>query len=184
MRMLAAGLVAALLAACAGGSNAPLEQQGSFEAGEYQLGSGDQVRIAVFGQDQLSGEFSVDGGGYIAMPLVGEIEARGKTVRGLEEAIATRLSDGYVRDPRVSVEVLTFRPFYIIGEVNKPGQYSYVNGMTAVTAVALAGGYTYRGNQEYVLVTRGNDPEKVERRAPVNTPVRPDDVIRIPERFF
>lgn len=182
--MLSVGLFAALLTACAAGSNAPLEQQGSLVAGEYQLGSGDQLRVTVFGQDQLSGEFAVDGGGFIAMPLVGEIEARGKTVRGLEEAIAARLADGYVRDPRVSVEVLTFRPFYIIGEVNKPGQYPYVNGMTAITAVAMAGGYTYRGNQDYVLITRGNDPEKVERRAPVNTPVRPDDVIRIPERFF
>ena len=90
----------------------------------------------------------------------------------------------YVRDARVSAEVITFRPFYIIGEVNNPGQYPYANGMTATTAVAMAGGYTYRGRQDYILVTRGNDPEKIERRAPINTRVLPDDVVRIPERLF
>ena len=184
LRLLAIGAGAVLLVACAGGSNAPLEPLETAEPGDYELGAGDQVRVNVFGQEQLSGEFSVDGSGYIAMPLVGEVEARGKTARGLEQTIAAKLADGYVRDPRVSVQVLTFRPFYIIGEVNNPGQYPYANGMTAVTAVALAGGYTYRGRQDYVLVTRGNDPEKIERRAPINTRIMPDDVVRIPERFF
>jgi polysaccharide export outer membrane protein len=118
------------------------------------------------------------------MPLVGEINAKGKTARQLETAIAQKLNEGYVRDARVSAEVVTFRPFYIIGEVTKPGQYPYVNGMTATTAVAMAGGYTYRGQQDYILITRGTDAEKIERRAPINTQVLPDDVVRIPERFF
>lgn len=184
LRMLVLGAAVLGAAACASGADAPIESAEFSEPREYTLGPGDELRVTVFGQEQLSGEFAVDGAGYVAMPLVGEIEARNRTVRGLEQAIATRLADGYVRDPRVSVEVLTFRPFYVIGEVNSPGQYPYVNGMTAITAVAMAGGYTYRGRQDYVLVTRGSDPEKVERRAPVNTPVMPDDVIRIPERFF
>jgi polysaccharide export outer membrane protein len=177
-------VVAVSLAACQNtGSNAPLETQ-TASVGEYQLGAGDEVRVTVFGQEQLSGTFRVDGAGYVAMPLVGEINAKGKTARQLEMAIAQKLNEGYVRDARVSAEVVTFRPFYIIGEVTKPGQYPYVNGMTATTAVAMAGGYTYRGQQDYILITRGTDPEKIERRAPTNTQVLPDDVVRIPERFF
>jgi polysaccharide biosynthesis/export protein len=177
-------VVAVSLAACQNtGSSAPLETQ-TASVGEYKLGAGDEIRVTVFGQEQLSGPLRVDGAGYVAMPLVGEIEAKGKTARELEMAIAQKLNEGYVRDARVSAEVVTFRPFYIIGEVTKPGQYPYVNGMTATTAVAMAGGYTYRGRQDYILVTRGADPEKVERRAPTNTQVLPDDVVRIPERFF
>jgi polysaccharide export outer membrane protein len=183
-KALAGGLLALTLAACQNtGANAPLETT-TAELGEYKLGSGDEVHVNVFGQEQLSGNFRVDGAGYIAMPLVGEVQAQDHTARQLEMAIADKLNQGYVRDPRVSAEVVTFRPFYIIGEVNKPGQYSYVNGMTATTAVAMAGGYTYRGRQDYVLVTRGADPDKIERRAPINTRVLPDDVLRIPERFF
>lgn len=153
-------------------------------AGEYRLGPGDNVRVIVFGQEQLSGEFSVDGSGRIALPLIGEVEATGNSPRDLEARIAKRLSDGYVRDPKVSVEVLTFRPFYIIGEVNKPGQFPYASGMTALSAVAAAGGYTYRGRQDYVIITRTINGQKVERSAPPQTPIAPDDVIRVPERFF
>lgn len=154
------------------------------EPGEYRLGPGDRMRIIVFGQEQLTGEFAVDGGGTVAFPLVGEVPAQGATARELESRIAKSLAAGYVRDPRVSVEVLTFRPFYIIGEVNKPGQYPYASGMTAVTAVALAGGYTYRAKQDQVIITRTIDGEKQERSAPPNTMILPDDVIRVPERFF
>jgi len=152
--------------------------------GEYELGSGDRVRVTVFGQQDLSGEFAVDGSGQIAIPLVGGIAAKGLSARELEQKITTALSDGYVREPRVSVEVLNFRPFYIIGEVNSPGQYPYASGMTAVSAVALAGGYTYRAKEDHVLITRTVDGVKQERSAPPNTPVLPDDVIRVPERFF
>lgn len=164
----------------------PLETGASAaaEPGEYRLGPGDRMRIIVFGQEQLTGEFTVDGGGVIAFPLIGEVQARGATARELESRIAKSLAAGYVKDPRVSVEVLTFRPFYIIGEVNKPGQYPYASGMTAVTAVALAGGYTYRARQDTVVITRTINGQKQERSAPPNTPILPDDVIRVPERFF
>ncbi len=154
------------------------------EPGEYRLGPGDRMRIIVFGQEQLTGEFTVDGGGAVAFPLIGEVQARGASARELEGRIAKALASGYVKDPRVSVEVLTFRPFYIIGEVNNPGQYPYASGMTAVTAVALAGGYTYRAKQDSVIITRTIDGEKQERSAAPNTPILPDDVIRVPERFF
>lgn len=183
MRLVGVSAVAATVAACSG-FDAPLEPAEASQPGEYRLGAGDTVRVIVFGEEQLSGEFRVDGSGAIAMPLVGEIPAKGLTTRELERSIAERLSQGYIRDARVSAEVTSFRPFYILGEVTNPGQYPYVNGMTAVTAVAMAGGYTYRARQDYVLITRGGDPEKQMRRAPVNTRVLPDDVIRIPERFF
>jgi len=179
----AVGAVASL-AACAGGSSAPPEPPGAVSAGEYRLGAGDDLRVLVFGQETLSGQFKVDGSGQISLPLIGDLRAQSRTARELEQDITTRLSDGYVRDPRVSVQVMTFRPFFILGEVMTPGQYAFVDGMTAVTAVAMAGGFTYRARQDFVLVTRGSDPQKVERRAPVSTPVLPDDVLRVPERFF
>lgn len=183
LRLLAGFPALGLVAACQG-SAPPLETAALGEPQVYQLGPGDKLRVIVFGEEQLSGEFAVDGSGRIALPLIGEVRAAGLSARELEETIATRLADGYLRNPRVSVEVMTFRPFYIIGEVNNPGQYPYVSGMTARQAVAMAGGYTYRGRKDYVLITRGSDPEKIERRAPVTAPVYPDDVVRVPERFF
>lgn len=177
-------LLGLALAACAQ-TAPPLETTAmTADAGVYRLGSGDNVRVIVFGQQQLSGEFSVDGSGRMAMPLIGEVEAKGLTPRELEGRISTRLAEGYIRDPKVSVEVLTFRPFFIIGEVNKPGQYPYQSGMTALSAVAAAGGYTYRGRQDYVLITRTINGQRQERSAPPETPVLPEDVIRVPERFF
>jgi len=176
-------LATAALAACQ--SNAPpLEPTVSMGGGAYRLGPGDKIKLTVFGQEQLSGEFAVDGGGKVAVPLIGSVEAQGLSATELETRIAQTLANGYVRDPRVNVEVLNFRPFYIIGEVNKPGQYPYVNGMTAVSAAALAGGFTYRADQDYVLITRTIDGKKQERKASLDTPILPDDVVKIPERYF
>ncbi|WP_207478452.1 polysaccharide biosynthesis/export family protein [Arenibaculum pallidiluteum] len=176
------GLLLGLSACGNDGRDAPMLPQQASASNEYRLGPGDQVRVTVFGQEQLSGDFAVDGSGNLAMPLIGEVKAANASVRGLEQAIATKLADGYVRDPKVSVEVRTFRPFYIMGEVNRPGQYNYANGMTAAQAVALAGGYTYRGRQDYVLITRAGD--KTEYRAPPSATILPDDVVRVPERYF
>jgi polysaccharide export outer membrane protein len=151
---------------------------------EYKLGSGDQVRITVFGQQDLSGEFQVDGSGSVALPLIGNVPAGGATVRQLQDRIADRLRPDYLKNPRVNIEVLNYRPFYIIGEVQKPGSYPFVNGMTVVNAVALAGGYTYRARENEVLVTRANDPDRRKQRAGHDTVVLPGDVIEVPERFF
>jgi polysaccharide export outer membrane protein len=180
--MIGLAAVAAGLAGCAG-ADAPLET-GTVQMSEYRLGSGDALRVIVFGEEQLSGEFRVDGSGKVAMPLIGEVNAKNRTTRELEDEIAKRLSQGYVRDAKVNVEVMNHRPFFILGEVRNPGQYQFVNGMTALSAVAMAGGYTYRAKEDYVLVTRGNDPEKEVRRAPITTPIMPDDVVRVPERYF
>jgi protein involved in polysaccharide export with SLBB domain len=147
----------------------------------YHLGPGDLVRVTVFQQADLSGEFRLDGDGHLALPLAGEIEAGGLTTRGLEQAIAARLHDGsFLVDPKVGAQVLTYRPFYILGEVRKPGEYEYKNAMTVINAVALAGGQTYRAKTSAATIERGT----CTMDARVDTPVLPGDIIRIPERFF
>lgn len=148
----------------------------------YTLGPGDRVKVTVFGHEDLSGEFEVDGTGLIAMPLIKEVQAATLTPRQLEASIADHLEPEYLRNPRVSVEVLTYRPFYIIGEIKEPGSYPYVSGMTAWNAVALAGGFTYRAKTGYVLLRRGKSGDA--QRVPLDALVQPGDVIEVAERFF
>ncbi len=169
---------AAILVVLAGVSGARAETD------EYTLGPGDQVRVTVFGHEDLSGEFAVTGNGIVSLPLIGEVEAGSQTVSAFEKAIVNALKPDYLVNPRVSVEVLNFRPFFIIGEVNKPGSYPYQHGMTVVNAVALAGGYTYRARENKVLIKRSDSDGGKEKKADENTAVLPGDVIRVPERFF
>lgn len=150
----------------------------------YRLGSGDKLRITVYNEDTLSGEYEVDGSGVLALKLIGLIEAGGKTIPEITRMIEDKLKDGYLLNPSVAIEVLNYRPFYVLGEVKEPGKYSYVSGMTVLNAVALAGGYTYRAKQSRVLVIRANDPSKREEVADQNTVIMPGDIIRVPERFF
>jgi polysaccharide export outer membrane protein len=151
------------------------------DAAGYQLGPGDVVRVDVFQETDLSGEFRLDGDGRLALPLVGTIDAGGLTTRGLEQALAARLHDGgFLVDPKVSAQVLTYRPFFILGEVRNPGEYEYKNGMTVINAVALAGGHTYRAKTSVASIERGTCTMDAE----VDSPVLPGDIIRIPERFF
>lgn len=154
------------------------------KAAIYQLGAGDRLRVNVFEEADLSGEFEVDGTGAISLPLIGEVAIAGRSLREAERIIEAKFQDGYLRHPRVSVEVLNYRPFYILGEVKEPGSYSYVNGMTVLNAVALAGGYTYRAREDRLLIVRGADPERNEEQVSVDTVVLPGDIIRVPERFF
>jgi polysaccharide export outer membrane protein len=150
----------------------------------YLLGSGDKVRVIVYGEDDLGGEFDVDGTGIVRMPLIGAVQAAGMPVRDFEQQIAARLSQGYLLNPRVSVQVTSYRPFYIIGEVGKPGEYPYVNGMNVVNAVALAGGYTYRASDSDVFVRRNGSQREEELPANERTRIYPGDIIRVAERFF
>jgi polysaccharide export outer membrane protein len=150
----------------------------------YRLGPGDALRVTVFRHEDLSGEFALDGEGYFAMPLVGEILAGGRTSRQLENEVEIALkSGGYLVDPQVSIEVLNYRPFYIIGEVNNPGSFEYVNGMTVINAVALAGGFTYRADQNDIVISRGGSSGPELQAAP-DTKVLPGDIIEVQERFF
>jgi polysaccharide export outer membrane protein len=171
----------AAVSATAGVPSAPAV---SFNETEYRLGAGDQIRIIVFGSEDLSGEFEVGGQGDIAYPLIGQVQAGGKTLRQVEADIASRLQPDYLKDPRVNVEVLNYRPFFILGEVRNPGSYPYQSGMRVVNAVALAGGYTYRASEGEVLITRASDPQKKKLGADQNATVLPGDIIEVPERFF
>jgi polysaccharide export outer membrane protein len=151
----------------------------------YRLGSGDRVRITIFGQPELTGEYSVDGGGQMSFPLVGQIRAGGLTAPELEKALTEKLSPGYLKNPSISVEVLTYRPFYIVGEVRTPGSYPFVNGMTVLNAVALAGGFTYRARENSFYVTRtGEDGSKTKLSTGADATILPGDIITVRERYF
>lgn len=150
---------------------------------EYRLGPGDQIRITVFNEPDLTGPFTVGSQGMIAYPLVGSIRASGLTVPEFTTALQTALST-YVRSPSVAVEVTNYRPFFILGEVARPGTYPYLASLTVPNAVATAGGFTYRANRSRVFIRHAN--ENVERSYPltVATPVLPGDTVRIGERLF
>ena len=150
----------------------------------YRLGPGDALRLTVFRHEDLSGEFSLDGEGFFAMPLVGEILAGGLTARQLENEIEIRLtSGGYLINPQASIEVLNYRPFYIIGEVRTPGSYQYVNGMNLINAIALAGGFTYRADQDDIVISRGGS-HGTEMLGEPDTEILPGDIVEVNERFF
>lgn len=150
----------------------------------YRLGAGDKLQIDVFNQEDLTGEYTLDGDGRFTMHLIGKISAAGMTPTDLEVLLVSKLKPDYLVNPRISVRVQNFRPFYIIGEVKKPSSYAYVDGMTYLTSVAIAGGFTYRAKKGHVYVVRGSDPGKDEIKLDVNEKVRPGDIIRIAERLF
>jgi len=153
-------------------------------APSYTLDSGDKLRIVVFGQEGLTNSYVVDAGGSINMPLVGTLPARGVTTQQLAGLITQRLKQGYVREPHVSVEVESYRPFFILGEVNNPGQYPYVANMTAEAAVAIAGGFSPRADKKKVELTRNAPGQQVHGQVPLNYPLRPGDTVVVKERWF
>lgn len=150
----------------------------------YTLASGDRLRIIVFGQDTLSNSYAVDGSGHISMPLIGPVSAEGETTSSLARKIEGRLRDGFIRDPHVSIEVEAFRPFFVLGEVTTPGQYPYVNGMTAEMAVAIAGGFTPRAYKDTVDLTRVINGRPYTAPVPVLQMIKPGDTIVVRERYF
>jgi polysaccharide export outer membrane protein len=189
-RLVSIGLFAAILfagvlplVASAAPAAAPSAPQASADDG-YKLGSGDKLRVIVFGENDLGGEYVLDGAGFISLPLIGQIHAAGDTIHQFEAEVSAKLKDGYLKDPRVSVEVINYRPFYIIGEIMKPGEYAYVNGMSVLNAVALAGGYTFRANERQVYVRRGGAGNEQPVNADQTTKIYPGDIIRVAERFF
>ncbi len=151
---------------------------------EYVLGSQDRIRLIVFGEEALSGEFSIDASGRIALPLIGEVQAQGLTPRQLERAIETSLRQGYLNDPRVSIEVLTYRPFYILGEVREPGELPYSTGLTALNAVARAGGFTPLADQRRVYIKRAGSETEIEVALGPSALVLPGDTVRIAKGAF
>jgi polysaccharide export outer membrane protein len=151
---------------------------------QYRLGPDDKVRVITFGEDALSGEFAIGSSGKVSLPLVGDVQGAGLTVTEFQAEVENALKNGYLKDPRVSVEVLTYRPFYILGEVQKPGEYPYTNGLTVLNAVATANGFTYRANTKKVFIKRADSGKEEVYPLSSTTPVAPGDTIRIAERFF
>ncbi len=169
------------LTAC-GPDGPPLPQSGAPQV--YRFGSGDRLAVTVFGQADMSGEFEVDETGNIALPLVGAVSVRGKTPRELEKGLEAQLGRSrLMTDPKVSVAVARYRPVYILGQVTRPGAYPYYPGITARTAVALAGGYTPRANQKKVEVVR-DELNREPQTATQDAFIEPGDVLIIPERWF
>lgn len=188
---LLAGLLALLLTACASTSGAApgvdpgtQTEAATAQRVEYRLDTGDQLRIIVFGEEELSGEFVVDSSGGVSLPLIGQVDAEGLTLREFEGAVRQALQAGYLNDPRVNAEVLNFRPYYILGEVQEPGEYPYNSGLTVMNAVATAGGFTYRANTRVVYIKRAGSTRELEFTLTPETTVNPGDTVRVAERFF
>ncbi|MEA2927254.1 MAG: polysaccharide biosynthesis/export protein [Alphaproteobacteria bacterium] len=156
----------------------------AFEDGPYTLDSGDRLRIVVFGQDAISNNYTVDAQGQVSLPLVGAVEARGLTTAQLSSAIAGRLKSGFVRDPSVAVEIETYRPFFVLGEVTFPGQYPYVPNMTVENAIAIAGGFTPRAAKDKVTITRKIQGVPARTVLSLRSPIRPGDTVEVSERWF
>lgn len=178
------GLFLLPLSACA---TRPVERPASFDAsltGPYRLDSGDRLRVTVFEQPSLSNAYAVDASGHVSMPLIGSVPARGLTTQELAGSVAGELRKGYLRNPDVSVEVETYRPFFVMGEVRNPGQYTYVSGLTVETAVAIAGGYGPRARQGSAEITRQINGEVLVGTVPSTDPVRPGDVVKVVPRLF
>jgi polysaccharide export outer membrane protein len=142
------------------------------------------LRIIVFGEVSMSTDYVVAGNGTVSFPLIGTVQASGKTVEQLQDEIASALADGYIKQPKVSAEVETFRPFYILGEVAKPGAYPYSDNITVVDAVATAGGFTYRANHKYVLLKRSDAATEVKAPLTDELKLAPGDTVRVLERYF
>jgi protein involved in polysaccharide export with SLBB domain len=151
---------------------------------DYRLGPNDRTRIIVYGQPNLTGEFVLDGNGNLAFPLIGNVPANGMTPAELQRAIAAKLDPDYLHDPSVSVEVASRRPFYVVGEVQKPGSYPYVTDMTVLNAIATAGGQTYRANMGRFYVKRVVDGQSVRVAASQETHLQPGDTVIVRERYF
>ncbi len=176
-------VLSAALASCAPGSGTPF--LGAAQPASYRLGVDDQVRIITYGEDQLSDDFRVNAAGDLAMPLLGNVHAAGLTTDQLSATIAGELvSRKLLQKPSVSAEIVAFRPIYVLGEVARPGQYPYQVGMTMLTVVAVAGGFTYRAVQDYAMVVRHDGTTTVDGRLRPGAAVRPGDVVSIYERHF
>lgn len=176
-------VMALALSACA--LRYPPESYGFEPEHAYVLDAGDEVRVAVHEVDNIPQTYKVDAGGHISIPLAGVVEARGRTARQLEAAIAAKLRRRILNDPKVAVQIVAYRPFFVLGEVRNAGQYAFVNGLTIESAVAIAGGYTDRAFlAEARLVRPGPEGTTIVSYVPGGYPVRPGDTIFIPERWF
>lgn len=177
---IALGAAAMSLGACP----AMADTSPAYGGADYRLGSGDKIHVTVYDEADLSGDFQVDATGLVRLPLIGQVKAGGLTAHDVESNIAAALAQGYLNDPKVAVEITTYRPFYIVGEVQKPGEYPFANGMTASSAVALAGGYTPKAVSSVVYVRHQGDNTEHRLAASDATSIRPGDVVRVDSTAF
>jgi polysaccharide export outer membrane protein len=187
----AALLCALSLAGCGNGDSLGVatqeEQKALIDAAAStspNLQPGEKIKVTVFGEDRLSGEYEIDPGGNVALPLAGTVKAAGLSQHELELALTKKFQSEYLRDPKVTVEVSSFRPFYILGEVAKPGEYPYKGGLNVLSAIALAGGSTYRASRSSVMIQHAEEAGFKEYPLSPTIPVLPGDLIRLPERYF
>lgn len=167
------------------GGAAPLASPATASSdADYQLGIADKVRVIVYNEPSLSGEFTVGDNGSLSLPLIGEVVAKGRSQRDVTADIQNRLADGYLKEPKVSLDVLTYRPFYILGEVAKPGEYPYSSNLTVVNAIARAEGFTYRANKGKVFLKRAGETEEKAVKLTPSLQVKPGDTVRVGERYF
>ncbi len=148
------------------------------------LQSGEKIKVTVFGEDRLSGEYEINPAGYVALPLAGTLKAAGMSQSEFETVLAKKFATDYLRDPKVTVEVSGFLPFYILGEVTKPGEYPYKGGLNILSAIALSGGTTYRATQDTILIQHRGESGFHEYPMQPKVPVLPGDLIRVPQRYF
>ena len=172
------------LAGCQSVAPAQDDAASSRTVGDYQLDAGDKIRLSVFGEEDLSGEFVVSSAGTLSLPLAGDIPAKGRTIVEIQRAVEESLRSRYILNPQVSAEVLTYRPFYVLGEVNKPGTYPFAAGLTVLNAVATAGGFTYRADSRRVYIRRDTSLNEEVFALTSSLQVAPGDTLRIAERKF
>ena len=161
-----------------------LAERPSIGAFEYRIGAGDHVKVTTYGEERLTGEFVVNSAGVISFPLLGNVTAAGKTLAEFNAELQRRLGSEFMKNPQVTVEMVNFRPVYILGEVQKPGEFAFGERMSIYALVAKAGGFTYRANQKYAYVRGENETAERAVRLSSATAVQPGDTIRIPERTF
>src|SRR6516165_4406181 len=184
----AAVAVALLVFGCTAGSlsEAELQSLAAAATAAPKLQPGDKIRVNVFGEEKLSGDYEIDQSGQISLPLAGTVQASGLTQTELEQALAKKFRSEYLKNPKVTVTITTLRSFFVTGEVLKPGKYPYESGLNVLTAITTAGGPTYRASRSSVQIQRGGEPSM--RDYPLSSassvPILPGDVIRVPERYF
>ncbi len=177
-------LIAAFTLALAACTTTPTATLPSIDQVEYRIGAGDKLNLTVFREDSLSGEFQVNEAGLLSLPLVGDIQASGKTLSQFRDDLTTLLGSEFVRDPRVTVNVASYRPVYVLGEVSNPGEYAYTERMTVYALVAKAGGFTYRANQNVAFIRHENEAQERAYSLTSGGAIMPGDTIRFEQRYF
>lgn len=186
---LSVAVIFLLLSACAGATGPVISSgdryvQATGAGEDYRLGSGDKIRISVYNEPTLSGEFSVTADGLLSLPLIGDVKVAGKSAGEVSATIQEMLGNGYLKDPKIGLEIVTYRPFFILGEVKTPGQFPYATGMTALNAIALAQGFSPRAQKSVVYIRQAGRTDEIAYKLTPDLRVLPGDTIRIGERYF